>query len=168
MENNFSVTGAMKRRNGAHNRPWLQDGQPLETHGIIGTEYWDKATPQQRKSAAWRWFSYQARREELSAGQKLVLWAIVDTWNSHTGSSQITQMGVADMVGMSRSSTARIMRELIDRNIIWSYIQGMPQVGPDEMRAFILANIGKPERRQLKRYHVPVGLHYVLKSSFVG
>lgn len=162
----YSVSQAMERRSGAHNRPWLQDGQPSEAHGIIGNDYWNRASPQQRKAAAWTWYAFQVRRQDMTAGQKLVLWAIIDTWNSRTGSSQLTQMGVADMTGMARSSAARIMRELIELNVIWSYIQGMPQKGPDEMREFILEHIGKPERRQRTRFHVPVGLHHVLKSSF--
>lgn len=162
----YSVEAAMKRRSGAHNRPWLQDGQPSEAHGIISKEYWTQATPTQRKSAAWRWYQLQVRRTDLTASQKTALWAIIDTWNSRTGASELTQMGVADMVGISRSTAARVMRELIERNVIWSYIQGMPQKGPDEMQAFILEHIGKPERRQRTRYHIPVGLSAVLRNSF--
>ena len=162
----YSVEAAMKRRSGAHNRPWLQDGQPSEAHGIISNESWNGKTPQQRKAAAWTWYSYQVRRPELNAGQKVVLWAIIDTWNSRTGSSQLTQLGVADMTGMARSSAARIMRELLEMNVIWSYIQGMPQKGPDEMQGFMLAHMGRPEHRQRTRYHVPVGLNQVLKGSF--
>ena len=149
-------------------QPWFVEpgSQPSEEHAQIDRGLWAETSASQRKHACWRWYKLHARRTELSAGEKLALWAIVDTLNTNTGCSTLTQQGLADMVGMARSSAHRAMIGLVEKNVVWSYLDKMPAVAPEDLQAFVLKHMSKPERRQLKRHHVPVGLHYVLKSTF--
>ena len=169
---NYSINKAMAGgyRHEKLSQPWFVEAgsQPSELHAQIDRGLWADTPASQRKHACWRWFKLHARRAELTAIEKLALWAIADTLNTNTGCSTLTQLGLADMIGVSRSSAHRAMIGLVEKNVVWSYLDNMPNVPPDELQAFVLKHMSKPERRQLRRYHVPVGLHYVLKNTFEG
>lgn len=168
--NDFSMqTEMMRGKNSAvRQKPWFTRlGQPVETdqYPLLEWDTWQKAGAGRRKAAAWSCFHAQVRRDDLTPADKLALWAIVDTLNTTTGCSTLTVTGLADMVGIARKTATRAVLELNQKNVIWSYMDGMPEVRPSEQHNLIMKNIHKVQNRTLRRYHCLVGLHFALANT---
>lgn len=160
----YSIRQASQKTHRHRVEPWFVDGVPDEGHGLIDRETWAKSDPREVKAAAWRWYKLQIRRQDLNAADKLVLWALVDTLNSKSGASFVTQAGIADMMGLARQTVNRSMNDLLLKNVIWSFVDGMPPAPPSELHTLMVNNLSKPELRQKRRHHVLVGMHWVLKG----
>lgn len=145
-------------------RLWFVDGEPLVTHGLIDRSSWQAIDPRARKNAVWRLFKMRSQDPSLTPTEKLVLWALCDTFNTSEGCSRLTQIGIAEMVGIHRSAAHRAFKQLLHKNVIWVFASGMSARDPNTWQEFMIRNVSLPEHKNKARYVTLVGLQYSMDS----
>ena len=78
----------------------------------------------QMRSCVWRIFRRECGREYLSGGAKLILWAVCERYRFETFSSHDAVSYYCKMIGVSRRTAGRGMKELIEKEILWLVLEG--------------------------------------------
>ncbi len=151
-------------RRGGEDKLWFVDGQPMENHGLIDRSSWQAIDARARKNAVWKLYKIRLRDTALTPTEKLVLWALCDTFNTAEGCSRLTQSGVADMVGVHRSAAHRAFKQLLHKNVIWVFASGMGARDPNTWQEHMILNVGKPEHKNKARYITLVGLQLLVDT----
>lgn len=76
------------------------------------------------RSCVWRIFRRACGREDLSISAKLVLWAVCERYRFETFSSHDAVSYYCKMIGVSRRTAGRGMKELIEKEILWLVLEG--------------------------------------------
>ena len=76
------------------------------------------------RSCVWRIFRSECGREDLSVSAKLVLWAVCERYRFETFSSHDAVSYYCKMIGVSRRTAGRGMKELIEKEILWLVLEG--------------------------------------------
>lgn len=155
-----SLAGQASR--GQEDRLWFCDGEPTELQALIDRSRWRACDSRARKNAVWKLYKFRLRDTALTPTEKLVLWAICDTFNTKEGCSRLTQTGIADVVGVHRSAAHRAFKHLLNKNIIWVFASGMTARDPATWQEFMANNVGKPEHKNKARFVTLVGLNQCL------
>ena len=78
----------------------------------------------QMRSCVWRIFRRECGREDLSISAKLVLWAVCERYRFETFSSHDAVSYYCKMIGVSRRTAGRGMKELIEKEVLWCVLEG--------------------------------------------
>ena len=78
----------------------------------------------QMRSCVWRIFRRECGREDLSVSAKLVLWAVCERYRFETFSSHDAVSYYCKMIGVSRRTAGRGMKELIEKEVLWCVLEG--------------------------------------------
>ena len=105
------------------------------------------------RSCVWRIFRRACGREDLTVSAKLVLWAVCERYRFETFSSHDAVSYYCKMIGVSRRTAGRGMKELIEKEILWLVLEGKE---------------GRLRKSQAsgKKHYLLVGLAYeIIKES---
>ena len=76
------------------------------------------------RSCVWRIFRRACGREDLTVSAKLILWAVCERYRFETFSSHDAVSYYCKMIGVSRRTAGRGMKELIEKEILWLVLEG--------------------------------------------
>ena len=79
----------------------------------------------QMRSCVWRIFRRACGREDLSISAKLILWAVCERYRFETFSSHDAVSYYCKMIGVSRRTAGRGMKELIEKEVLWCVLEGV-------------------------------------------
>ncbi len=143
---------------------WIKFGlQEGRKEGGISRELQEGLKLKTYRKVLWKEARKVIAREDLSATEKLVFWALMerfrlDTWSSHDA---VVYYGL--MTGLHRSSVSRAINSLIDKGIIQLVRDGRGEAGKyysslerGGKRHFLFVGlayeVGKAEREAITRY----------------
>jgi len=76
------------------------------------------------RGCVWQIFRRACGREDLSISAKLILWAVCERYRFETFSSHDAVSYYCKMIGVSRRTAGRGMKELIEKEILWLVLEG--------------------------------------------
>jgi hypothetical protein len=76
------------------------------------------------RSCVWKIFRRECGREDLSVSEKLLLWSVCERYRFETFSSHDAVTYYAKMIGVSRRTAGRAMKELIEKEVLWCVLEG--------------------------------------------
>ena len=77
------------------------------------------------RSCVWKIYRRECGREDLSVSAKLLLWAICERYRFETFSSHDAVSYYCKMIGVSRRTAGRAMKELIESEVVWCVLEGV-------------------------------------------
>ncbi len=77
------------------------------------------------RSCVWKIYRRECGREDLSVSAKLLLWAVCERYRFETFSSHDAVSYYCKMIGVSRRTAGRAMKELIESEVVWCVLEGV-------------------------------------------